>query len=149
MLKSVKFGRSPSTLEILFVCNHPVELFGEDGNPSVRSERTPDILIASLRAARLVWRKGNATWHSLAFDEAFRFKPKLRFKWSGVLSAVELKRLRDILVSMSDFMTPVETRVFEAPHVISMKPRRKRHSTRSESGLSAAPPAKRIKSEGL
>jgi hypothetical protein len=150
MLKSVKYGRSPSTLDILFVCNHPVELFGDHGNPSVRSARTPDLLITSLRAAKLVWRKGNATWNSLAFDEVVRIQSDLRPKWYGVLSAVELKRRRDIFISALDFTTPVETRVFEMPHVISMEPRPKKRSARSEPGLSAAQPsAKRVKPEGL
>ena len=87
---------------------------------------------------------------TLAFKEVFRIKLDRPLAWYGVLSAVELKRIRDIAMLMVYFTTPVETQEFEAPHVISMELRPKKRSTRSEYGLSAAqPPAKRIKSEGM
>jgi len=127
-----------------------VALSGQDGNPFVRSERAPDLLITTLKAARLVWGKATASWTALALDEVFRSKPDKTFPWYGVLSAVELKRLCDIEIDISVFTTPVETRVFENP---MMPPGgSKKCSTRSEYELSAAqaePSAKRVKYEGL
>jgi hypothetical protein len=150
MLRPITPGAN--NLDILFHRNDPKDIYGDHGNPAIRSRRQPDMIVTSLESARragALKESASDDWNTISLKQATK-KPISHFRWYDVVASVEMESSRkEIPSSYVDKLGKTGGNRLP-PNIVDTAPKSNKRTTHSESTPSAVEPAlKRCKIEGL
>lgn len=122
---------------ILFHRNDPKDIYRDHGNPTVQSQRQPDIVVTSLQSAgRAGTPRENpgVTWNEICLKQAPK-TPISRFQWYDVVASVEMESNRaPIPTTHIDNLATRGVMLDRRPHkTIDLIPKSNKRRMRSES----------------